>query len=503
MIPRAKDGQRRRLNRTFHGLGHSLGALEERMMLTASTISGYVYHDASGDGLYGAGDSPIAGSSIELLNASKDVVGSATTDASGRYQFSSDRTAQATPGSQNQTLTFAATPTNYTKSATLPQFDPSLGTLTSVEVTVAGTLSSQIRVESRDVNPMTITGHAEGTLVTQAPGVADLTLRPTSTVTFPAAAYDGTPDFGGTSGKDFGAVSASDSKTVTLTTPSDLAAYTGTGTVPIAFGAASTSAAAGPGNLLTEISSTAEATVNVVYHYLPQTDLKPGRYTIVQTTQPDGFLQGSNSRGGAVLPKSTPVNTIPVTLADSDLSDNNFGELRPASSAPPPTAEPHSARLSGSVYLDADNDGVRDPREFGIATVNVTLRGRDESNRPVMLTAITDTNGVYEFKDLRPGQYTITEAQPGFFRSGRETVGSQGGQASRNRFTRVNVRADTEATDYNFAEQTRQDCSLNDVLSRVERDLPLRTNLGPNLQRYLPGLVVYNTQHPRRSPPRS
>ncbi len=32
MIPRAKDGQRRRLNRTFHGLGHSLGALEERMM---------------------------------------------------------------------------------------------------------------------------------------------------------------------------------------------------------------------------------------------------------------------------------------------------------------------------------------------------------------------------------------------------------------------------------------------------------------------------------------
>ncbi|WP_020465971.1 choice-of-anchor E domain-containing protein [Singulisphaera acidiphila] len=465
------------------------------MMLTASTISGYVYHDANGDGLYGPGDNPIAGSPIQLVNSAKMVVGSTTTDASGKYQFSSDGTVQTTPGSQTQALSFAATPTNYTKSATIPQFDPSLGTLTSVDVTFAGTLASQIRVESRDANPMTVTGHTEGTLVVQAPGIADLMLRPTSTVTFPASAYDGVPDFGGTSGKDFGNVSADDTKSVTLTTPGDLAAYTGTGTVPFSVGAASSSAAAGPGNLLTEISSTAAATVNVVYHYLPQSDLKPGRYTIVQTTQPDGYLQGSNSRGGVVLPKSTPVNTIPVTLADSDLTDNNFGELLPVVAS----AAQHSGRLSGSVYLDANNDGVREPGEFGIATVNVTLRGRDDSNRPVMLSSTTDANGVYQFNDLRPGMYTITEAQPRIFRSGRDTVGSLGGQVSRNRFSRVVLRDGAQGANYNFGERTRPDCTLADILSRVDRGLPLRSNLGPNLQRYLPGLVIYNTQHPRRS----
>ncbi|WP_074315337.1 choice-of-anchor E domain-containing protein [Singulisphaera sp. GP187] len=469
------------------------------MMLTASTISGYVYQDTNGDGLYGAGDRPIAGSPIQLVNSAKMVVGSTTTDASGKYQFSSDGTVQGTPGAQTQTLSFPATPTNFTKSATISQFDPSLGTLTSVDVTFAGTLSSDIKVESRDANPMTVVGHAEGTLVTQAPGIADLMLRPTSTVTFPASAYDGQADFGGTSGKDFGAVTASDSKTVTLTTPGDLAAYTGTGTVPFSVGAASTSAAAGPGNLLSEISSTGEATVNVVYHYLPQSDLKPGRYSIVQTAQPNGFLQGSNSRGGVVLPRSAGVDTIPVTLADSDLTDNNFGELLPAAAAPPPPAAPlPSSSLSGSVYLDANNNGARDPNEFGIATVNVTLRGRDNSNRPVMLTSTTDAYGVYQFNNLRPGQYTITKSQPNAFRSGQETIGSQGGQASRNRFSRVVLRDNTQGVNYNFGEQARPNCSLASVLARVDRGLPLRSNLGPNLQRYLPGLVVYNTQHPRR-----
>ncbi|WP_406694763.1 choice-of-anchor E domain-containing protein [Singulisphaera sp. Ch08] len=465
------------------------------MMLTASVISGYVYHDANGDGLYGSGDSPIAGSPIQLVNSAKMVVGSTTTNASGQYQFSSDSTVQLTPTTSTQALSFPATPTNFTRSATISQFDPSLGTLTSVDVTFSGKLASQIKVESRDGTPMTVIGHAEGTLVTQAPGIADLTLRPTSTVTFPAAAYDGLSDFGGTSGKDFGEVSANESKTVTLTTPSDLAAYTGTGTVPFSVGAASSSAAAGPGNLLTEISSTGEATVDVVYHYLPQSDLRPGRYSIVQTTQPAGYLQGSNSRGGAVLPKSAGVDTIAVTLADSDLSDNNFGELLPAVAAP---VQQPSSRLSGSVYLDANNNGVRDPKEFGIATVNVTLRGRDNSNRAVMLSATTDANGVYEFNGLRPGQYMITEAQPGSFRSGRETIGSQGGQASKNRFSRIVLRDNTQGINYNFGEQARPNCSLATTLSRVDRGLPLRSNLGPNLQRYLPGLVVYNTQHPRR-----
>jgi hypothetical protein len=485
MIPRAKDGRRRRLNRTSHGLGLSLGALEGRMMLTASVISGYVYHDATGDGVYDAGDRPIAGSPIQLVNAAKVVVGSTTTDASGKYVFSSDGMVQSKPETSTQSVPFPATSTNFTKAATVSQFNPTLGKLTSVDVTLVGTLTSHIQVESRDATPTTITGRVEGTLTAQVPGVADLTLRPTSTRSFPASAYDGVQDYAGTSGKDFGAVSADDSKTVTLTTPGDLAAFIGTGTVPVSVAASSSSAASGPGNLLSAITSSGAATMNVVYHYLPQGDLKPGRYSIVQASQPDGYLQGVNSRGGVTVPKSAGVNTIPVTLGAGDLTDNNFGEVLPNS-------------LSGFVYLDANRNGVKDSNEFGVATVKVTLRGKDAANNPVILSTKTDANGLYQFNDLRPGQYTITEAQPRILSSGQETIGNQGGQVSRNRFSKVVLRADAQGVNYNFGERTRLDCSLDVDLSRVDRGLPLRGTLGPNIRRYLPGLVTYNAQHPRR-----
>jgi hypothetical protein len=485
MILRAKDGRRRRLNRTSHGLGLSLGALEGRMMLTASTISGYVYHDVNGDGRYGPGDRPIVGSPVQLLNVAKVVVGTTTTDASGKYEFSSDSTVPSKPKTSSQTVPFPATSTNFTKTATVSQFDPTLGKLTSVDVMLAGTLTSQIQVESRDATPTTITGRVEGTLSAQVPGVADLTLRPTSTVSFPASAYDGVQDYAGTSGKDFGAVSADDSKTVTLTTPGDLAAFIGTGTVPVSVAAASSSAASGPGNLLSEITSSGAATMNIVYHYLPQGDLRPGRYSIVETSQPGGYLQGVNSRGGVTVPANTGVDTIPVTLGASDLTGNNFGEVLPNG-------------LSGFVYLDANDNGVKDANEFGVATVKVTLRGKDDSNHPVFLSTKTDANGLYQFDDLRPGQYTLTEAQPRILRSGRDTSGSQGGQVSRNRFSRVVLRAEAQGVDYNFGERARRDCSLDVDLSRVDRGLPLRGTLGPSIRRYLPGLVTYNAQHPRR-----
>src|SRR5881628_2104145 len=47
--------------------------------------------------------------------------------------------------------------------------------------------------------------------------------------TFNASSFDGSADFGGTSGTDFGPVSAMDMQSVTLTSAADLAAYSGAG----------------------------------------------------------------------------------------------------------------------------------------------------------------------------------------------------------------------------------------------------------------------------------
>jgi hypothetical protein len=50
-------------------------------------ISGYVYHDANDSGVYDAGDNPLAGQSLMLLNSGGVVIANATTDAGGYYEF--------------------------------------------------------------------------------------------------------------------------------------------------------------------------------------------------------------------------------------------------------------------------------------------------------------------------------------------------------------------------------------------------------------------------------
>ena len=93
-------------------------------------------------------------------------------------------------------------------------------------------------------------------------------------------------------------------------------------------------------------------------------------------------------------------------------SNYNFGELPPAT-------------VSGSVYIDANDDGVRQLGETGITGVPVELQGTDDLGAPI--TQFTNTNGLgnYSFAGLRPGSYFITEpTQPAGFFDGLENQGN-------------------------------------------------------------------------------
>ena len=46
---------------------------------------------------------------------------------------------------------------------------------------------------------------------------------------------------------------------------------------------------------------------------------------------------------------------------------------------------------------------------------------------PAGTTATTDANGFYQFLNLAPGSYTVSEAQPAGYIDGKDTVGSTGG----------------------------------------------------------------------------
>jgi hypothetical protein len=409
------------------------------------TISGFVYNDANNNGIKDANEVGIAGSAVQLLNAQGTIVETATTDANGAYTFATDSTISTSSQTQTQTLHFANATTNWTATQQANKFDSSLGTLTSIDITNNGTINSHIRVENLDQAAATISAHASGTLSLTGTGLSSpLTttqLSPNNSgQSFQAQSFDGATDYSGASGHDFGTQTATGSQTVHITDAATLAQFTGTGTISLTDAATATSGASGNGNLQTLINSTAGADVTIVYHFTPNNCLKPGAYVIHLTQTPTGFIPGQETAGN-VTPLAVPLgsNSIPVTLTTTNSTNNNFGEIQAAS-------------LSGFVYADTDNDGVKQSGEAGIAGSVITLSGTDDQGNTVALTATTDANGFYQFANLRPGSYTLKQDEPAGFLDGKDTIGSQGGTAGSDQMTGITLATGTNGVNNNFGE---------------------------------------------------
>jgi uncharacterized repeat protein (TIGR01451 family) len=364
-----------------------LEILEDRCLPSCATISGFVFYDANNNGLFDPGEKPIANNAIELHNANNVVVGRAVTDASGYYAFSTDSTIDISPKTQTFSLAFPENKTNQSQTGQVPQFNPALGTLTAIDLVVTGQIASDIKVENQDPSPVKITGVVSGTIGLSGADFTGLVTTSSTSKSFSASAWDGVNDFAGTSGKDFGAATVPGSSTFHLTSTQALADYTGTGSVTITETAQATSAANGGGNLLVKISSTGSAKLTVVYHYIPNNCLRPGNYTIVQPTEPPGYLNGKDSRGGVVLPPGPLPDTIPVTLAGSDLPNNDFGELLP------------SADLSVVKADSPDPVNVK-------ATLTYTLSVGNAGPTPASGVMVKDT--------LPPGVTFVSASGPGW-----------------------------------------------------------------------------------------
>ena len=106
-------------------------------------------------------------------------------------------------------------------------------------------------------------------------------------------------------------------------------------------------------------------------------DLLTGVYRVVETSQPAPYTDGLETAGsdGGNTATNEQISAIPVA-AGTDLTDYNFGEVPPA-----------NPFISGSVYIDSNNNGIRDPGEPGIPGVTVT--STDQNGR----TVTTDSNG--------------------------------------------------------------------------------------------------------------
>ena len=497
------------------GLATSAGpnALPATATLSISTqgaISGTVYRDSDNNGVIGGGDLGIAGETVELLDAGGAVIATVVTDALGNYAFVdlppgsySVRQPQQPAGTLNGTT---SPPSGATSAgtATTPTAAPSqisgivLGAgqvaqganfgevapasiagrvfldrnndgvaqsadvpLSGVTVTLTGTndlgqpvslstttdANGDYRFDNLRPGTYTLTeptqpaGTANG--ITRSGSGTSNAGTPSALTTQPSA-ISGivlAPGQRGT-GFDFAEVAlASVSGTVYVDrdrnnafNPSDTGRIPGV-TLRLVQGADCASG--------TTLATTA---TDAAGNYRFDNVAAGGSYLVCQT-QPAGYSNGN--AGGAAGSNVIAITNLPA----SGLGGNNFGEL--------------GASLAGGVYLDADNDSVRDAGEAGIGGVQVALSGTDVAGNAVTRSTVTDSAGNYRFDDLPQGSYTLTQqaAQPVVggvtTLNGRTTAGAIGGAsvgsasavtATPSAIGAIALPAGTAGNDYNFGE---------------------------------------------------
>ncbi|MCG8651062.1 MAG: carboxypeptidase regulatory-like domain-containing protein, partial [Pirellulales bacterium] len=177
----------------------------------------------------------------------------------------------------------------------------------------------------------------------------------------------------------------------------------------------------------------------------------PGTYRLVES-QPDGVFSVASLTGEVEGQPSGQAESVDVlteiAIPLGGTSAVNFD-----------FAEAQSASLSGFVYQDDNNDGVRDPSETGIAGVQVRLVPLDTIAPQASLTAITDANGAYRFSGLAPGSYEVIEVnQPADLSDGKDSPGTIAGQVvgvadnPGDRITAISLAGNDVAVEYNFGE---------------------------------------------------
>ncbi|MGE3343271.1 MAG: SdrD B-like domain-containing protein, partial [Vicinamibacterales bacterium] len=455
--------------------------------LEYASISGFVYHDSNNDGVKGGAEAPIAGTTVQLTGT--DTFGAAVTltqmtNASGFYEFANlvpgtytvtetqpagyldGKDTQGTPGNGSATNDVFASVTlasgvhgqdnNFgeLQAATVSGFvyvdSDNDGVKDAGEAPIAG---ATVSLSGTDINNAAVTA----TTTTDAAGYYEFTglvpgtytvteMQPAgyldgkdtagslggSTATNDVIATIGVPSGGNSQNNNFGELQAA-AVSGFVYVDADNDGIKDAGEAPIAGATVSLSG--------TDVNNAAvsSTTTTDAAGYYEFTGLMPGTYTVTET-QPAGYLDGKDTAGS--LGGSTTTNDVIATIVvpnGGTSTDNNFGELQ-------------AATVSGFVYVDADNDGVKDAGEAPIANTTVALSGTDDLGNPVAATTTTDAAGFYQFTGLRPGTYQVNETQPSGYLDGKDTVGTAGGTVTNDQIAAIELEPNTNSTDNNFGE---------------------------------------------------
>ena len=449
-----------------------------------ASLGGFVYIDANGSGTRDAGDPAIAGATVVLRDAGGALVASSTTDAAGAYSFTgldpltSYTLEQPLPGSPAGLVNGPVNPGLIAGAACAsgctPQPDtPAVNTDRIAEIDLSGgNDGTAFNFGERQLSFISglvwVDGNRDGVLgASEAGRVAGVTVRLVQGADCASGSGLQTTTTAADGSYRFDNVVAGLSYLVCQTQPAGYGTGTALGlpgnsitvsTLPAAgsannnYGETLASLAgsvyqdSGAGTLanydngvrnpgepgIAGVTVTLSgidifgnpvsltASTDALGNYLFDNLFPPNAsgYSLSEGVVPPAagsFIDGRETAGGAG--GSTAVNDVISGIAlgaGQQASGYLFAEL-PVST------------LSGSVFIDLNNNGVQNlPGDLGLGGVTITLTRTDSVGAPVLTTTAPD--GTYSFGNLRPGTYTITEtAQPAGTSNGLTVAGTTGG----------------------------------------------------------------------------
>lgn len=239
-------------------------------------------------------------------------------------------------------------PTNWSGTLTLPQFDPALGDLTSVRVTVEGFVQGDVQYENTGPTGALISATHSVTIHVTLPNNFVVESIPSTSRVELVPPFDGALDFAGLSGRTF-SISNTKSVSVTLTGAINMAPYIGTGVVSAPAFAAGSSFIRGPGNLSALLRAQAASVVVSITYFFTTPGISIEKFT--NGSDADGPNDGDVPQ---IAPGDTVVwtyrvrntGTVPFTLAEVVVTDDQPGVT--------PQFVPAS---------DTGGDGILDPGE--------------------------------------------------------------------------------------------------------------------------------------------
>lgn len=169
-----------------------------------------------------------------------------------------------------QTVTLAAQTTGWTDAIHFAGFNPSLGTLSAVVVSIIVNSGATLGVENLDGAASSVTVGQNTTVKLQSGTGAVLANTGAQISTTRAlGAYDGTLDAAGASGATVTGLSGTGTSTQTLNDTASLAAFNGAGSISLSASDVGATTIDGPGNLAIATGLQAGATISVQYDYTP------------------------------------------------------------------------------------------------------------------------------------------------------------------------------------------------------------------------------------------